>query len=166
MHSFWLEHYQNYENITDTKLNLSGRGVAFWQATYYLKYQDNAPNHQRFKEITKCYTKQWTLENVDVGLICQFWLKMWALFEMGMLGTYNIWFEMWVLVKNVGFGFTWFGRKRLFIRSGDRNHFLRTSLLTHFQPEVQTLLGNLKIKMMNPVSPLCTNWRHYCEFEY
>ena len=165
MHSFWLEHYQNLENITDAKFNLSGPRVAFWQATYYLKYPDNAPNHQRFKEITKYYTKQWTIRK------CGRWFDMPVLVENvsavwnGDAG-YNIWFEMWVLVKNVGFGFTWFGRKRLFSRSGDRNHFLRTSLLTHFQPEVQTLLGNLKIKMMNPVSPLCTNWRHYCEFEY
>ena len=164
MHSFWLEHYQNFGNIIDTKLNLSGPRVAFWQTTYYLKCPDNAPNHQRFKQITKYYTKQWTLENVDVGLMSVLVENVSAVWN-GDAG-YNIWFEMWVLVQNVGFGFTWFGRKRLFSRSGDWSHFLRTSLLTHFQPGVQTLLENLNIKMMNPESPLCTNGRHCCELEY
>ena len=159
MQSFWLEHYQNFENITDTKLNCGTR-VAFWQATYYLKYPDNASNYQQFKQITKYCTKQWSLENVDVGLMSVLVENVSAVWN-GDAG-----FEMWLLVQNVGFGFTWFGRKRLFTRSGDWNHFLRTSLLTHFQPEVQTLLGNLKIKMMNPVSPIRTNWSQCCEFEY
>ena len=121
MHSFWLEHYQNFGNIIDTKLNLSGPRVAFWQTTYYLKCPDNAPNHQRFKQITKYYTKQWTLENVDVGLMSVLVENVSAVWN-GDAG-YNIWFEMWVLVQNVGFGFTWFGRKRLFSRSGTEATF-------------------------------------------
>ena len=102
MHSFWLEHYQNLENITDAKFNLSGPRVAFWQATYYLKYQDNAPNHQRFNQITKYYTKQWKKMWTLIWYVSFGWKC--ALFEMVMLGTtYGLkcefLYKMWVLVS-------------------------------------------------------------------
>ena len=63
-------------------LNLTGPRVAFWQATYYLKYQDNAPNHQRFNQITKYCTKQWKkmwtlIWYVSFGWKCECCLKWW-----------------------------------------------------------------------------------------